>query len=57
MKFKSNRRSNPAFTVLHWSHQKEAEQAKSKDEVVRRNMDGIPVSAALSLPSCPTMLK
>ena len=28
-------------TVLHWSHQKEPRQAKSKDEVIRRNMDRI----------------
>ena len=27
--------------VLHWSHQKEPELAKSKDDVIRRNLDRI----------------
>ena len=27
-------------TVLHWSNQKEPKQAKSKDEVIRRNLVG-----------------
>jgi len=26
-------------TVLHWSNQKEPERSKSKDEVIRRNLD------------------
>ena len=38
-------------TVLHWSHQKESEQVKSKDEVIRTNLDGIWVSAATPLPT------
>ena len=41
-------------TVLHWSHQKEPEQAKSKDEVIRRNLDRIHITAATSLPSKPS---
>jgi len=41
-------------TVLHWSHQKEPEQAKSKDEVIRRNRDGIHISAATPLLSNPS---
>ena len=32
-------------TVLYWSHQKEHRQAKSKDEVIRRNLDRIWVSS------------
>ena len=31
-------------TVLHWSNQKEPEQAKSNHEVIRRNLDGIHIS-------------
>ena len=38
-------------TVLHWSHQKDPEQAKRKDEVIRRNLDRIHISAASPLPS------
>ena len=41
-------------TVLHWSHQKEPEQAKSKDEVIRRNQDRIRISAVTSLLSNPS---
>ena len=41
-------------TVQHWSNQKEPEQAKSKDEVIRRNLDRIHISAATPLPSNPT---
>ena len=33
-------------TDLHWSNQKEPEQAKRKDEVIRRNLDRIRISAA-----------
>ena len=40
-------------TVLYWSHQKEPEQAKSKDEVIRRNLDRIGISAATPPPSNP----
>ena len=40
-------------TVLHWS-QKETKQAKSKDEVIRRNLDRIRVSATTSRPSNPS---
>ena len=40
-------------TVLHWSNQKEPEQAKRKDEVIRRNLDRIRISAAF-LPSNPS---
>ena len=42
-------------TVLHFCHQKEPEQAKSKDEVIRRNLDRIRISAATSQPSNPSM--
>ena len=45
---------DPIGTVLHWSNQKEPEQAKSKDEVIRWNLDMIRVSAATSLPSNPS---
>ena len=38
-------------TALHWSDQKEPEQAKSKDGVIGRNLDRIRVSAATPLPS------
>ena len=38
-------------TVLHWSNQKEPKQAKSKDEVIKRNLDRIHISAAAPLPS------
>ena len=39
--------------VLHWSNQKEPAQAKSKDEIIRRNLDRIWVSATTPLPSNP----
>ena len=42
---------NQIGAVLHWSHQKEPEQAKSKDEVIRRNLDRIRISADTPLPS------
>ena len=38
-------------TVLYCSHQKEPKQAKSKDEVIRRNLDRIHISAATPLPT------
>ena len=38
-------------TALHWSNQKEPEQTKRKDEVIRRNLDRIHISAATPLPS------
>ena len=41
-------------TVLHWSNQKEPEQAKSKDKVIRRNLDRICSSAATPRPSNPS---
>ena len=41
-------------TVLHWSNQKELKQAKSKDEVIKRNLDRIHISDATPLPSNPS---
>ena len=41
-------------TLLHWSNQKEPKQEKSKDEVIRRNLDIIHISAATPLPSNPS---
>ena len=41
-------------TVLHWSNQKEPKQAKSKDEVIRRNLDRIHISVATPPPSIPS---
>ena len=41
-------------TVLYWSNQKEPKQAKIKDEVIRRNLDRICISAAIPLPSNPS---
>ena len=41
-------------TILHWSNEKEPKQAKTKDEVIRRNLDRIHISAATSLPSNPS---
>ena len=41
-------------TVVHWSNQKEPNQAKSKDEVIRRNLDRIHISAATPLPTNPS---
>ena len=40
-------------TVLHWSNQ-EPEQAKSKNEVIRWNLDKIRISAATPRPSKPS---
>ena len=40
-------------TVLRWSNQKGPKQAKRKDEVIRRNLDRIRISAAVPLPSNP----
>ena len=40
--------------VLHWSNQKEPKQAKSKDEVIRKNLERIRISAATPLPSNPS---
>ena len=37
--------------VLHWSNQKEPKQAKIKDDIIRRNLDKIHISAATTLPS------
>ena len=39
--------------VLHWSYQKEPKQTKRKDEVIRRNLDRIHISAATPPPSSP----
>ena len=41
-------------TLLHWSNQKEPKQAKSNDEVIRRNLDRIHISSAAPLPSNPS---
>ena len=41
-------------TVLNWSNHKEPEQAKIKDEVIRRNLNRIHISAATPLPSNPS---
>ena len=41
-------------SVLHWRYWKEPEQAKQKDQVIRRNLDRIPISAATPLPSNPS---
>ena len=38
-RFNSNQMEDQIGTVLHWSHQKEAKQAKSKDGVIRWNLD------------------
>ena len=51
--FESNGRWNTVGTVPHWSHQKEPKQAKRKDEVIRRNLERIHISAAALLPSNP----
>ena len=40
-------------TVQHWSNEKEPKQAKSKDEVIRRNLDRIHI-AATPPPSNPS---
>ena len=37
--------------VLHWIHQKEPKQVKSKYEVIRSNLDKTHISAATPLPS------
>ena len=39
---------------MHWSNYKEPKQAKSKDEVIRRNLDRICISATPPLPSNPS---
>ena len=41
-------------TLLHLSNQKEPKQAKSKDEVLRRNLDRIHISAATPPPLNPS---
>ena len=41
-------------TVLHCSNEKEHKQAKRKDEVIRRNLDRIHISAATPLPPNPS---
>ena len=41
-------------TVLYWSNHKEPKQAKSKDEVIGRNLDRIHISAATPRPSNPS---
>ena len=38
-------------TILHCCNQKEPKQGKSKDEVIRRNLDRIHISAVTPLPS------
>ena len=53
-KFNSNQMEDQIGTILHWSNQKEPEQAKSKDEVIRWNLDRIRISAATPLPSNPS---
>ena len=40
-------------TVLHSSNQKEPKQEKSKDDIIRRNLDRIHISATTPLPSNP----
>ena len=40
--------------VQHWNHQKEPKRAKSKVEVIRRNLDGIRISGATPQPSNPS---
>ena len=42
-------------TILHWHNEKEPKQAKSKRELLMRNLDRIHISAATSLPSNPSM--
>ena len=42
-------------TVLHWSNQKKPKQGKRKDEVIRRNLNGIHISVATPLPSNPSI--
>ena len=50
-KFNSNQMEDQIGTILHWSNQKEPKQAKSKHEVIRRNLDRIHISAATPLTS------
>ena len=45
---------NQIGTALHWSNQKEPKISKRKDEVIRRNMDGILIEAATPLPYNPS---
>jgi len=53
IKINSNQTEDQMGSVLHWSHQKEPKQAKSKDEVIRRNLDRIHISAAAPPPTNP----
>ena len=53
-KFNSNQMEDQIGTVLHWSNQKEPKQEKRNDEVIRRNLDRIHISAATPLPSNPS---
>ena len=49
-----NQMEDQIGAVLHWSHQKEPEQAKGKAEVIKRNLNRIHISAATPLPSNPS---
>ena len=42
----SNQMEDQIGMVLHWSNQKEPKEGKSKDEVIRRNLERIHISAA-----------
>ena len=53
-KLNSNEMEDQIDTVLHWSYQKEPKQAKNKDEVIRRNLDRIRISAATPRPPNPS---
>ena len=50
-KWNSNQMEDQIGMVLHWSNQKEPEEGKSKDEVIRRNLERIHISAATPPPS------
>ena len=52
--FDSNQMEDQIGAVLHWSHQKEPKQPKSKDEAIRRNPNIICISAATPRPSNPS---
>ena len=54
MALNSNQMEGQIGRVLHWSNQKEPEQAKSKDEVIRRNLDRIHISTVIPVPSNPS---
>ena len=54
IQFNSNQMEDQIRTVLHWSNQKEPEQAKSKDEVIRRNLDRIRASDVTPPPLNPS---